>query len=64
MKERNRIATSNAERDRLKAGYGLWEANHRAHAVSTFFFKRRQNHTLVQMAKVRVIAGEKNSESD
>jgi hypothetical protein len=35
MKERNRIATSNAERDRLKAGYGLWEAEDRDHIVST-----------------------------
>jgi large subunit ribosomal protein L47 len=34
-KERNRIATSNAERGRLQAGYGDWEADSRDEAVST-----------------------------
>lgn len=33
VKERNRIATSNLERQRLKAGYGDHEANERDHTV-------------------------------
>ncbi|KAI9368262.1 MRP-L47-domain-containing protein [Aspergillus egyptiacus] len=33
LKERNRIATSNQERKRLKAGYGQWEAQQRARAI-------------------------------
>ncbi|OJJ46743.1 hypothetical protein ASPZODRAFT_16495 [Penicilliopsis zonata CBS 506.65] len=32
-KERNRIATSNLERERLKAGYGEYEANSRDRAI-------------------------------
>lgn len=38
VKERNRIATSNLERSRLKAGFGDHEANQRDDAVSLFFF--------------------------
>lgn len=34
VKERNRIATSAMERQRLKAGYGEYEASERDHAVS------------------------------
>lgn len=34
VKERNRIATSNLERKRLRAGYGDWESNERDRAVS------------------------------
>lgn len=37
MKERNRIATSNLERKRLKAGFGDWEANERDRVVSRYF---------------------------
>ncbi|RAK72334.1 mitochondrial 54S ribosomal protein uL29m [Aspergillus fijiensis CBS 313.89] len=33
VKERNRIATSNLERERLKAGYGEYEANERDRVV-------------------------------
>ncbi|KAK2759479.1 54S ribosomal protein L4 mitochondrial [Arachnomyces sp. PD_36] len=33
VKERNRIATSNSERERLQAGYGEYEANHRDETV-------------------------------
>ncbi|THC97777.1 hypothetical protein EYZ11_002759 [Aspergillus tanneri] len=33
VKERNRIATSNLERQRLKAGYGEWEASDRDRAI-------------------------------
>ncbi|KAL4871807.1 54S ribosomal protein L4, mitochondrial [Aspergillus spectabilis] len=33
LKERNRIATSNLERQRLKAGYGDWEAEQRMRAI-------------------------------
>ncbi|KAL4917267.1 mitochondrial 39-S ribosomal protein L47 (MRP-L47)-domain-containing protein [Aspergillus aurantiobrunneus] len=33
VKERNRIATSDLERKRLKAGYGEWESEQRAKAV-------------------------------
>ncbi|BCS18088.1 mitochondrial 54S ribosomal protein uL29m [Aspergillus puulaauensis] len=33
VKERNRIATSNLERKRLKAGYGEWEAQQRAQVI-------------------------------
>ncbi|KAL4807077.1 mitochondrial 39-S ribosomal protein L47 (MRP-L47)-domain-containing protein [Aspergillus unguis] len=33
IKERNRIATSNLERQRLKAGYGEWEAQQRTRAI-------------------------------
>lgn len=33
VKERNRIATSNLERQRLKAGYGDHEANERDYTV-------------------------------
>jgi hypothetical protein len=36
IKERNRIATSNLERDRLKAGYGEHEAGGRDKTVSSF----------------------------
>lgn len=35
IKERNRIATSNMERDRLKAGYGEHEAEGRDKTVSS-----------------------------
>lgn len=35
VKERNRIATSSLERQRLKAGYGAYEAGERDHAVSS-----------------------------
>ena len=35
MKERNRIATSNMERERLKAGYGEAECLERDRVVST-----------------------------
>ena len=35
VKERNRIATSNLERSRLKAGFGDHESNQRDDAVST-----------------------------
>lgn len=34
VKERNRIATSNLERERLKAGYGEWESSERERVVS------------------------------
>ena len=34
IKERNRIATSNMERERLKAGYGEYEAEERERVVS------------------------------
>lgn len=34
VKERNRIATSNLERERLKAGYGEYEASERDRVVS------------------------------
>lgn len=37
VKERNRIATSNMERQRLKAGFGDHEANERDRVVSWFF---------------------------
>lgn len=37
VKERNRIATSNLERQRLKAGYGEWEASERDRTVSFSF---------------------------
>ena len=37
-KERNRIATSNLERERLKAGYGEYEANDRDRVVSASSF--------------------------
>lgn len=51
MKERNRIATSNLERKRLKAGYGDWEANERDRAVSWRFSLPKQlcilNFTLI-----------------
>ncbi|KAL4880426.1 mitochondrial 39-S ribosomal protein L47 (MRP-L47)-domain-containing protein [Aspergillus karnatakaensis] len=33
LKERNRIATSNMERKRLKAGYGEWEAEQRMRTI-------------------------------
>ncbi|KAL5336227.1 mitochondrial 39-S ribosomal protein L47 (MRP-L47)-domain-containing protein [Aspergillus crustosus] len=33
IKERNRIATSNQERKRLKAGYGEWEAGQRTKTI-------------------------------
>ncbi|KAL4751699.1 54S ribosomal protein L4, mitochondrial [Aspergillus terricola var. indicus] len=33
LKEKNRIATSNLERKRLKAGYGEWEANQRLRTI-------------------------------
>ncbi|KAL2012607.1 hypothetical protein VTN00DRAFT_132 [Thermoascus crustaceus] len=33
VKERNRIATSNLERKRLKAGFGDWEANERDRVI-------------------------------
>ncbi|KAL2872349.1 mitochondrial 54S ribosomal protein uL29m [Aspergillus lucknowensis] len=33
VKERNRLATSNLERKRLKAGYGEWEAQQRARVI-------------------------------
>ncbi|KAL4797060.1 mitochondrial 39-S ribosomal protein L47 (MRP-L47)-domain-containing protein [Aspergillus venezuelensis] len=33
LKERNRIATSNLERSRLKAGYGEWEAQKRTSTI-------------------------------
>ncbi|KAL1982884.1 hypothetical protein VTN96DRAFT_812 [Rasamsonia emersonii] len=33
VKERNRIATSNLERKRLKAGYGQWEADERDRTI-------------------------------
>ncbi|KAL4979937.1 54S ribosomal protein L4, mitochondrial [Aspergillus desertorum] len=33
LKEKNRIATSNLERKRLKAGYGEWEANQRLQTI-------------------------------
>lgn len=36
-KERNRIATANAERKRLEAGYGEFESGERDLAVSTFY---------------------------
>jgi hypothetical protein len=36
VKERNRIATSNLERQRMKAGYGEWESTERERAVSAF----------------------------
>lgn len=35
VKERNRIATSNYERERLKAGYGEYEAGNRDKTVRT-----------------------------
>lgn len=38
IKERNRIATSNMERDRLKAGYGEHEAESRDKTVSSLLF--------------------------
>ena len=38
IKERNRIATSNMERDRLKAGYGEHEAEGRDKTVSSLLF--------------------------
>lgn len=34
VKERNRIATTNLERERMKAGFGAHEANERDRAVS------------------------------
>lgn len=34
VKERNRIATSDMERKRLKAGYGEWESAERDRVVS------------------------------
>lgn len=34
VKERNRIATSNLERQRMKAGYGDYEAEERERVVS------------------------------
>lgn len=34
MKERNRLATSDLERDRLKAGYGEAESDERNRTVS------------------------------
>lgn len=34
VKERNRIATSNLERQRLKAGYGEYESEERERVVS------------------------------
>lgn len=34
VKERNRIATSNLERQRLNAGYGEWESQEREKVVS------------------------------
>jgi large subunit ribosomal protein L47 len=37
VKERNRIATSNMERSRLKAGFGDHESNQRDDAVSPTF---------------------------
>ena len=36
LKERNRIATSTVERERLRAGYGGHEADSRDKAVSLF----------------------------
>lgn len=36
VKERNRITTSNLERERLKAGYGEYEAEERERVVSCF----------------------------
>lgn len=36
MKERNRIATSNVERERLKAGYGEAELQERDRVVGPF----------------------------
>lgn len=39
-KERNRIATSNVERTRLKAGYGEHEASERESVVSTLSILR------------------------
>ena len=36
IKERNRIATSNMERERLKAGYGEYEAEERERVVSFY----------------------------
>lgn len=36
VKERNRIATSQLERQRLKAGYGEWELDNRDRTVSSF----------------------------
>lgn len=34
MKERNRLATERVERERLKPGYGQYEADERLRAVS------------------------------
>lgn len=41
VKERNRIATSNLERKRLKAGYGDYEALERDRTVSISFLRVR-----------------------
>lgn len=55
-KERNRIATSNLERERLKAGYGEYEASDRDRVVSVLspfndirFPLRQKFHTATQM---------------
>lgn len=37
MKERNRIATSEHERERLAAGYGQYESERRDETVSALF---------------------------
>lgn len=62
MKERNRIATSNAERDRLKAGYGLWEAENRDRTVGILLILSITK--LYPCSDVLFVLGHKNSEGD
>lgn len=39
MKERNRLATEDHERKRLKAGYGDFESQNREKEVSSCYFR-------------------------
>lgn len=50
-KERNRIATSSKERERVKAGYGQFEADERDKTVRAADIQDTGNHTNMQQVR-------------